>query len=673
MGFFDFLKGNRQTAREPPSFYVARNEAGEPIYSDDLVSELLGELEKRRSDRAPYELQWQLNADFASGNQNVDIDFVNRCLKLDEFAGDRVKERRVFNRISPLMDTRLANLMSVSYDMVVLPRTGEAEDAAKAKIGTKLLEYCQSNTGFRDQINQLLQWSEICGTAFTVSYWDTTAGDVIAEMAISEDGEGISKAVPIHLGDLAFGLLSPYEVFPQSLTVQNVDDQHDIITEQIFDVDAVRDIWGITVDGEETECYVITPEPKGVSGHGRQNATFGVSRSTRPNSVRVVTYYEKPTEFHEKGRLIVIVKDRIVFNGELPAGVMPIVAYKSKEVPGWFFGKSPIEALIPLQRSYNEIQNKIMDYVHVVVNAPMLTPVGSLDMSDMESLGGIQAGDIVEYDAARGKPEYMQTAPFSPLLTAQRDQLAQDMEYTAGVSQLMVYGSAANSASGTALNTRREIDMTRMSLTADNIRDGVIQMAKIWLKLNKAYSIGYRTVLIAGDDDMAGIVTWCADDINSYDVEFSAENELRHSRDQQREDFVNALQMGLFTDDNGMISKDIKRKAWELFKAGNMEDVLDLEDQQRKNARYEITQFQNGIIPREDKYADDEIHLEEHLRFALSNDYRQMEAKMPNWAAQFDQHIAEHRAKIQQKQQAQQAEAMQMQMMMNRGNGNGQK
>lgn len=672
MGFFDFLKGNRQTAREPPSFYVARNEAGEPIYSDDMVAELLGELERRRSDRAPYELQWQLNADFLAGNQNADIDFVNRCLKLDEFKNDRVKERRVFNRIAPLMDTRLANLMSVSYEMVVLPRTGEAEDAAKAKIGTKLLQYCQSNVGFRDQMNQLIQWAEICGTAFTVSYWDTNAGDVVAEMAVASDGVE-SKPVPIHMGDLAFGLLSPYEVFPQSLTVQNVDDQHDIITEQVFDVDAVRDIWGVTVDGEETECYTITPEPLGVSGHGRQNATFGVSRSTRPNSVRVVTYYEKPTNFHERGRLIVVVKDRIVFNGELPGGVMPIVAYKSKEVPGWFFGKSPIETLIPLQRSYNEIQNKIMDYVHITVNSPMLTPVGALDMSDMESLGGIQAGDIVEYDPNRGgKPEYMQYAPFSPLLTAQRDQLAQDMEYTAGVSQLMVYGHAANAASGAALNTRREIDMTRMSLTADNIRDGVIQTAKIWLKLNKAYSIGYRTVLIAGDDDMAGIVTWCADDINSYDVEFSAENELRHSRDQQREDFVNALQMGLFTDDNGMVSKDIKRKAWELFKAGNMEDVLDLEDQQRKNARYEITQFQKGIVPREDKYADDEIHLEEHLRFALSNDYRQMEEKMPNWAAQFDQHIAEHRNKIMQKQQAAQAQAMQMQMMQ-RGNGNGQK
>lgn len=668
MGLLDFFRGNRQnTAREPPTFYVERNESGEPLFSDDIVSNILNELERRRGDRASYELQWQLNADFVAGNQNMDIDFAGKRLIQDDFAHDRVKERRVYNRISPLMDTRLANLMSVSYEMFVKPRTGEAEDAAKAKISTKLLDYCQSNTNFTDQMNQLLQWAEICGTAFTVSYWDKNAGEVIAEMAVADDNGVEMPPVPIHIGDLAFGLLSPYEVFPESLTVQNIADQHDIITEQVFDVDTVRSVWGIDLPGESTEAYTITSQPNGTSGHGQQNNTFGISRVTREGCARVVTYYEKPTLLHERGRMIVVVGDRLVFHGELPAGIMPIVAYKSREVPGWFFGKSPIEALIPLQRSYNEIQNKIMDYVHVIVNAPMMAPEGSLDLDEVQSMGGIQAGDIIQYAPGRGEPHYLEYAPFPPLLTAQRDQIAQDMEYTAGVSQLMVYGAAANSASGAALNTRREIDMTRMSLTADNIRDGVIQTAKIWLKLNKEYSIGYRTVLIAGDDDMAGIVTWCSDDINSYDVEFSAENELRHSRDQQREDFVNALQMGLFTDDNGMISKDIKRKAWDLFKTGNLEDVLDLEDQQRKNARYEVTLFQKGVIPRDDKYADDAIHLEEHLRFALSNDYRELESKMPNWAAVFDEHIEKHRANIAKKQQEQQMQMMQAQMMQNNG------
>ena len=214
MGLFDFLHGRAKEPREPPKFYVARDEAGDPIFSDDLVGELLRELEDRRTARAPYELQWTLNADFVNGNQNVDIDLVHNRLTMDGIdPAHTTKERRVYNRIAPLMDTRLANLMSVNYDMYVKPRTNEAEDAAKAKIGTKLLEYCQANTNFNGQINQLLQWAEICGTAFTISYWDKNAGEVIAEMAVG-DGVSESPTVPVRLGDLAFGLLSPYEVFP---------------------------------------------------------------------------------------------------------------------------------------------------------------------------------------------------------------------------------------------------------------------------------------------------------------------------------------------------------------------------------------------------------------------------------------------------------------------------
>ncbi|MBQ2190214.1 MAG: hypothetical protein II452_05040, partial [Paludibacteraceae bacterium] len=214
-----------------------------------------------------------------------------------------------------------------------------------------------------------------------------------------------------------------------------------------------------------------------------------------------------------------------------------------------------------------------------------------------------------------------------------------------------------------------EIDMTRMSLTADNIRDGVIDMAKIWLRLNKEYSVGYRTVLVAGNDDMGGIVTWCADDINSYDVEFSAENELRHSADQQREDFLQAYQLGLFADERGIVSKEIKRRAWELFQTGEFSEVADIEDQQRKNAQYEVVQFQSGITPQEDQYADDEVHLEEHLKFALSQDYRLLKSKMPNWAALFDEHIAQHRAKIQQRIQQQQMQQMAMMQQANMQRG----
>jgi hypothetical protein len=266
-----------------------------------------------------------------------------------------------------------------------------------------------------------------------------------------------------------------------------------------------------------------------------------------------------------------------------------------------------------------------------------------------------------------GEPHFLQYPDFPSVIVAQRDQIANDMEYTAGVSQLMVYGAAASSSSGKALQKRQEIDATRMSLTGDNVRSGVRDMAILWLRLNKAFSTGYRAMAIAGNDDMGGIWTWCAEDINSYDVEFSAENELRRSPEQQKEDFMQAMQMGLLADENGVVPKEVRRKAWELLKIGELHDVLEIEDLQRKNAQRECVYFESGVVPEDDKYGDDEIHLEEHLRYALSNDYRLLSKSSPEYAALFDAHIEKHRQKLAQRQQTAQMNAMRMAAMTQKG------
>lgn len=667
MGFIDKLfHGAKKAPREPPRVPLERADDGRLVYSDDLAGAILAELERRRDERMGYEMQWTLNADFLSGHQNAEIDFRNRCVKTEERKTKKDHERRVYNRIEPLMDTRLAHLMSVNYDMIVSPRTNEAEDAAKAKISTKLLEYCQQVTNFSVQKDRLLAWMEVCGTAFTISYWDKNAGEVIAQ-AITADADGVSAPVDIHMGDVGFGLLSPYEVFPASLTVEAVDDQPSIITEQVFDVDTIRDLWGIYVEGEEIETYQLMPEAEGMSGHNRYNTTFGVSRVSRDNCQRVVSYYEPPSRELPRGRLIIVIGHQIAAYTELPGGVMPIVAFKAKSQAGLFFGKSVIESLIPLQRSYNDLQNKIMDYAAVIVNAPLLTPYGSLDVDALAAEGGVDSGMLIEYMQESGEPHFLQYPDFPSVIVAQRDQLANDMEYTAGVSQLMVYGAAASSSSGKALQKRQEIDATRMSLTGDNVRSGVRDMAILWLRLNKAFSTGYRAMAIAGNDDMGGIWTWCAEDINSYDVEFSAENELRRSPEQQKEDFMQAMQMGLLADENGVVPKEVRRKAWELLKIGELHDVLEIEDLQRKNAQRECVYFESGVVPEDDKYGDDEIHLEEHLRYALSNDYRLLSKSSPEYAALFDAHIEKHRQKLAQRQQAAQMNAMRMAAMTQKG------
>lgn len=130
---------------------------------------------------------------------------------------------------------------------------------------------------------------------------------------------------------------------------------------------------------------------------------------------------------------------------------------------------------------------------------------------------------------------------------------------------------------------------------------------------------------------------------------------------------MQAFQMGLFADENGVIPKEVRRRAWELLKLGELHDVLDIEDMQRKNAQRECVYFESGVIPDDDKYGDDEIHLEEHLRYALSNDYRMLTKSSPEYAALFDAHIEQHRRKIAAKQKAAQMQAMQMAALQQKG------
>ena len=149
------------------------------LYTEDVVDYICNELERRRDERTALELQWTLNANFREGHQNCDIDMVSHRISDENPVAKTDKERRVYNRIAPLMETRHANLKSINYDMVVNPRTAELDDYAKAKISTKILDYCQSVTDFNSQKDKLIAWSELTGTAFTLSYWDAEAGDVI--------------------------------------------------------------------------------------------------------------------------------------------------------------------------------------------------------------------------------------------------------------------------------------------------------------------------------------------------------------------------------------------------------------------------------------------------------------------------------------------------------------
>lgn len=638
-------------ARLPPDItdepkILTRDIDGTPIYSDTFIADIKAELEKRKGERLVFEQQWKLNTNFLNDHQFCDINPTTNMVE-DYPEIDEYSERGVYNRIAPIMATRQASLNTLRYNMTVKPRTSDLDDIDKAHISTKLLRHAADTLDFTKIMHDAESWAESLGTAFIYSYWDTRAGrKLFSTVTIEADRDGSDVSCDcVCEGDLGCGLLSPYEVFPEDLYKQDIKDQQSIIIEQIMSKSEIYDIYGIIVDGTEKPVQTISgTEVNNYYGMAATVVTY--TESTKSDSESVITYFEKPSRHYPEGRMAVIVASELIWYSALPYDEIPIVAIKSEVVPGQFFGRSVIRRLIPLQRSYNGCKNKIHDYLKAVTTGKDYVEEGAVDI-DEYILHAHEPGYPIVYKKGFDRPMPRQNEALPATLYNEANELERAMEYTAGVSQLMAYGQTPSGmTSGAALEKLRAIDESRLSLVGDNIRDGVIKVARLWLSIFKRYASGYRVISVCSKNDTSRVAVWHKDDITSFDVYFENENELRESEAEQRARFLEAFNAGLFASSDGSIDRRFKARAIEAMKLGSYDDISSIDDLQMQNARNENSDFVCGIFPELGDFDDHELHLDEHIRFALGADYKVLKKKFPDYAKALSRHIDEHRAAL---------------------------
>ena len=143
---------------------------GNRLFKEDIIKSVLEKLSERKTERAPLEQQWTLNANFLVGNQYCDINPYRGDIEQLEPVYDWL-EREAFNQIAPLIETRIANLKKINYMMKVKPATNELEDYAKADVSTSVLQYTQKASDFETKKNTMIYWNELCGNCFWLSWW----------------------------------------------------------------------------------------------------------------------------------------------------------------------------------------------------------------------------------------------------------------------------------------------------------------------------------------------------------------------------------------------------------------------------------------------------------------------------------------------------------------------
>ena len=642
------------------------DEDGKTLFKEDIIKDVLEKLEERRTERTALERQWTLNANFLVGNQYCEINTYRGDIEQLEPVYDWL-EREAFNQIAPLIETRIANLKKINHMMRVKPATNELGDYAKAETSTSVLQYTQKVSDFETKKNTLIHWNELCGNCFWLSWWDKDRGEKLASQTIieeCEDGTAKKRELAFFQGDIDYGLITPYEVFPESCFKQTVEAQRSIILEQVKTVEDIYDLYGVKVEGTSVETFELTPVASG-GGFGYESSVVSLGHRTLEGAQKVITYFERPSKHKPGGQMIIIIGDsELVYYGDLPYSRIPLVQCICREVPGQFFGKSVIEDLIPRQKAYNGCLNRIHEYIKRIAIGNLSVQEGSIDIEEYEE-NGLAPGAMLVYREGSNPPVPVPNGQLPTEIMTERYNLKTDMEYVAGTSQLMVNGATpAGVTSGTAISNLMEIDNTRLSLTGDHIRNSVRKLAILWLEIYKKYATTRRIVNYVGSNDIAKALVWCNEDINSYDVEYTTENELLMSEDMQRQRFFDAYNMGLFTDNEGRIPERVKLRALEFMKAGNYSDIMNLHLLQMQAAQRENVFFEEGVIPQVSEFDEHDIHIEEHLRYILQMDFQVMKFRKPDYAKALEDHIRAHQQIVEQEEQQKMLQAMQGAQMM---------
>lgn len=580
---------------------------------DEIVSEVKQDFEQRRQKRRPVELAWRLNMNFLMGNQYASVTPTG---DIDDYGRQYYwQEREVYNHIAPIVETRLAKLTRVKSGVSIRPKTSDECDVQSAKFSTAILQSIMEENGFSALLQKANGWAETCGSAFYKIAWNNEKGK-----RFLLDGK------PVYDGDVDITVCPPFEIYPENLQIENLQDQPSIIHAKAYSVDDVRRIWNIDVKGADVNVFTL--DKTGVTGgFGYTASVPKIVDEVRHDAVIVIEKYEKPSAKFPNGRLIIVAGDRLVHVGDLPyvngeggKRQYPFIKQNSLDNVGVFFGSSVIERIIPVQRAYNALKNRKHEFLNRLSMGVLATEDGSVDTDQLEA-EGLAPGKILVYRQGSNPPALLNPGSIPHDFYLEENRLLEEFTMISGVSELMKYSQIPeNVTSGVAISMLIEQDDTRISVTADNIREAVRESGKQILRLYKQFAKSRRLRSIAGENGELEMLYFGASDLTSDDLVFDTENELVETPSSRKNMVLELLNLGLLTDENGRYSERTKCKILETLGFGNWENSRDISELHLKKAQRENRAFgEREVVP--DAFDDHEIHIEEHTKFMLSPDF----------------------------------------------------
>lgn len=602
-----------------------------------IVQDVINDYIKRRENRRSLESQWQLNINFMMGNQYSYVSS-NGGIREDE-KQYFWQEKEVFNHIAPIIETRISKICSNTPNVTVVPASGDESDIQSAKLSKDIINSVANRINLVDVEKTATTWSEICGTAFYKVVWNTDSGKMVAT---DELGNAVKE------GDVEIQVVSPFEIFPDNLSCERLEDVKSIIHARAVEIDEIKSQWNVDVDKEKVNAFTLDSHSGNLGGLGYDAHINKVANIELNNHCVLIERYVRPSKNDPNGRLTIVAGGKLLYDGELPYindelgnRTFPFVKQISNYMPGSFFGVSVIDRLIPIQRAYNAVRNRKHEYFNRSVLNVLAVEDGSIDTDELE-VEGLSPGKVLVYRQGSKIPEIMQNPRQNLDFDTEEERLLSEFKTVSGVSDMMTdsYAQYTN-MSGMALQLLAEQDNSRLSTAIDSTKLAVKILAKYILRLYKQYAVIPRLLKIAGESGKIQMYYWDQNEICSDDVVFDTSSDRGETLAQKRTMLMDLIKEGLLFDEEGKFSQSTRKKCLDLLGFGMWEDVVDLHSLHSNRAKEENIQAEKLEI--EVMAIDDhKMHIDEHIAYLIGADIKNKK-NQKNIQAKLLKHIEQHK------------------------------
>ncbi len=594
--------------------------------------EVQADFEARREARRALESGWLLNMNFLSGNQYCDVSPLGGVVEEDkQFYW---QSRRVFNHIAPMVDARIAKLEKLRPALSVRAFSDEEGDIKAAKLATGVLQYAQERIGFFETVSRCTVWSETCGSAFYKIAWDERGG---RQVAVDEQG------APIYEGEVTVTAVSPFEIYPDRLDVEGLEEVTSLIHAQAVSADYIYEKFSVVVKEaaleNQTFCY---SEP---SAGKLQPMGIGASVTPIRKGVILIERYTKPCVAFPQGKVEIVAGDKLLYEGELPyengdrgERVFPFIKQDCLRLPAAFFGSSVIDRLIPVQRAYNAVRNRKHEFLNRSAMGVLTVEDGSVDTDEL-SEEGLLPGKVLVYRQGGKPPQLLDCGSVPSEFSVEEEWLEKEFMLISGVSDLSQNSTPTRVTSATGLQLLLAQDENRLSATVGSIERAMKGVGRQILRLYRQFAGSARLMTLAGENKKTQVYYFNAADLDVSDLQFDSQDAV--TPEEKKTTILRLYEAGLLTDEDGKMSAENKNRVLEAFGFGSLENARDISALHIAKAGEENLQMKSEeMIP--DEYDEHALHITEHTRFLLSSEFKKLK-NVEELKKRYVAHIAAHK------------------------------